>query len=403
MSLKGSSTVLMPTPKFATHNLSRNNKFTFDMGQLIPFFKEEVVAGDTFDIISQMKIDFLAQIKPVMHNVNLYMYYFYCPFRILMSDFKDFIVGETSANQSIVLPYVNATNVAEGSLLDYLYGVPTYKSTDSSTSYLHDKTFKVNAMYLRAYDMIWNEFFRNEDVQNEVAVSLANGNNGADATTSNSLLYVDWQHDYFTSCTLTQQYGDSVSFGLTGSATVKTGSTNQNVKDWTPLTLRRISDNGLGEYSHGLAVRNTTGYVSQNSDPTTTDGNTLFAPTNLYADMSTADPFSIQLLRQSFLLQQFREKIQLSGHKYEEYIRAIYSEVVPNYLIDKPQYLGGGNQPVVFSSVLQTSGTTDGGTPQGNQSGYASVSGQSHHVHQKFNEPGIILSSIFSINTLIIP
>lgn len=370
---------ILPKPRTSQFNLSHNNKFTCDMGEIIPFLCTQVVPGDTMTGNAQFKIDFEPQIKPVMHNVDVYTYFFYVPNRILMDDWKKFIIGE---DDTIVPPYINFTNVSVGSLADYI-GVPTGVANP----------LKISALPFRAYAEIFNHYFRDDHHQQDLVVSHASGQ---DTTTSTVLQNVCWEKDYFTSCTTEQQYGDSVSFKLTGNAPVYPNDSLGLVKWNGSLRVRKedggqISTNNtaLGAYvgTGGESVSNHSGVGAFES---ISGYSTPIAPANLYANMDGVDPFSISLFRQAMVLQSYYEKLNISGNRYNEYMKTFYGQTIPDATLSKPEYLGGGRTPVVFSPVLQTSQSTET-SPQGNQSGYATSLHVSHNFSRHFNEHGFLI------------
>lgn len=375
--------VLLPVPRKSRFNLSHNNKFTCDMGELIPFFCQEVVPGDTFKGQTQMKIDFMPQIKPVMHNVDVFTYYFYVPNRILWNDWTKFIIGGDAEADALVPPYINFNNIQESTLADYL-GVPTGINNN----------LKISALPFRAYDFIYNEYFRHEDIQDELEFSLEGGE---DTSTATNLLNICWEKDYFTTATKSQQYGDPVTMALAGQAPVigdgKTlGLVGKNGQE-TGLYYHEGSDyhyfqpsvNAVGdpagtENIGGLPSGTQYSFgVSQNADNS-----------GLIADLSQVESLDISTFRLAMLLQSYYEKLNLSGHRYKEWIKSIFGENILDATLQKPEYLGGGKSPVIFSPVLQTSQSTDT-SPQGNQSGYATAFHTSHSFTKHCNEHGWII------------
>lgn len=358
--------VILPRPRTSRFNLSHNYKFTCDMGQLIPFLCREVVPGDDFKGQSQFKIDFAPQIKPVIHNVDVFTYFFYVPNRIIWDAWKDFIVGGTEEAEAIIPPTIEFTNVAVSSLADYI-GVPTGVANP----------LKVSALPFRAINFIWNEYFRNEDIQDEVIFSKASG---VDTITSTDLLNICWEKDYFTTATKSQQYGDGVSLSFSGTAPIKAtgdGAIGNAVVVDSSLGGRTTLRVPSGQNYVGLGNQQSEGAIAN----------------SLEADLSGVNPFSISLFRQAMILQNYYEKLNLSGHRYNEFIKTVFGETIPDSTLQKPEYLGGGRSPVVFSPVLQTSQSTDS-SAQGNQSGYATAFHNSHKFSKHFNEHGWLIGLV---------
>lgn len=355
---------ILPKPRTSQLNLSHNNKFTCDMGEIIPFLCTQVVPGDTMKGNAQFKIDFEPQIKPVMHNVDVFTYFFYVPNRILMDDWKKFIIGE---DDTIVPPYINFTNVSIGSLADYL-GVPTGVANP----------LKISALPFRAYDEIFNHYFRDDHLQEDLVVSHESGE---DTTTNTALQNVCWEKDYFTTCTTEQQYGDSVSFKLSGTANVVNKDSSQQ-----PFCLQNSPSNIVTLY--GGNQLGSSAEVRMN--PGAPNLHVAIRDDALEANLESVDPFSISLFRQAMILQSYYEKLNISGNRYNEYMKTFYGQTIPDSTLSKPEYLGGGRTPVVFSPVLQTSQSTDT-SPQGNQSGYATSLHVSHNFSRHFNEHGFLI------------
>lgn len=369
----------LPMPKSSGFNLSENNKFTCDMGELIPFYCKPVCPGDKIKGNAQFIVELVPQIKPVMHNVDIFSYFFYVPNRILLDSWQKKFVDGNIDSLDDVLPYINLDRCDVGSLADYL-GVPSRLQTkDGVTSVIDfDAPLKVSALPFRAYAMIYNEYFRDPVLQEELALSYADGE---DTVTSQLLKYICWEKDYFTTCTKEQQSGDSVSFSLTGTASVSNNSGGR-------LNFARADTLGT---LNCFCESPGSGFNSLGVSPAQENGaNVVIDSRGLEADLSSVDPFKIDMFRKAMILQSYYEKLNLVGDRYEDYMKAMFGQVIPNSTLQKPMYLGGGRSKVVFSPVLQTSETTEN-SPQGNESGYANSMLVSNNINFNALEHGWLI------------
>ncbi len=351
---------------------------TFDSGKLIPFYVDEVLPGDTFNVDTSAIIRMTTPKYPVFDDAFIDFYYFYCPNRILWDNFKYFM-GEVEATpwmpeKSYKVPQIEINGTAEvkmpaeGTILDYM-GVPTKI----------EKAFSINALPVRAYVKIWNEFFRDENVDNMATwksgdenVDYGTGTNTGDekevtlekrlqnAYRGGFCLPVNKFHDYFTSCLPYPQRGPNVTIPIDGNAAVnifKNQSLTEKLGTTEDIFLNSTAtgDNSaepkIGNYptagnkSHpALIVGATTGRGTERRDGF------------LGADLSSVTATTINDLRKAVAIQQYYEALARGGSRYREQIQALWNVVISDKTVQVPEYLGGGRYHVNINQIVQTSG-----------------------------------------------
>lgn len=377
---------------------------TFDAGKLIPFYVDEVLPGDTFSVDTAAIIRMTTPKYPVMDDSFIDFYYFFCPNRILWDNFKHFMgeVDETpwmptktyavpqikiNGNETIPMPN-------EKSILDYM-GVPTKVK----------KPFSINALPIRAYVKIWNEFFRDENVGNaatiktddeDVNYAMTESPTGEEimATTLNEAvsggapLPVNKFHDYFTSCLPYPQRGPDVTIPLSGLYPVElrdlTGRNPQGTifMNGTSMATGSIDGGGGGAATVTGAATSGGAQVKQ--------GN-LYV--NLAGDLTaTGAQATINQLRQAISVQQYYEALARGGSRYREQVQAIWDVIISDKTVQVPEYLGGGRYHVNINQIVQTSGQqTSSDTPIG-ETGAMSVTPINESSFTKsFEEHGFVI------------
>lgn len=390
---------------------------TFDSGELIPFYVDEVLPGDTFNVKTAAIIRMTTPKYPVMDDAYIDFYYFYCPNRIIWKNFKKFMgeVDETPwmPTKTYKVPKITIGNgetdlnygPKEGSILDYM-GVPTNIYTKEN-----NVNFEVNALPIRAYVKIWNEFFRDQNVGNSAV--LTEGDEDLiyvdDNTSTNNILLkaqnggrclpVNRYHDYFSSCLPYAQRGPEVTIPMTGNATVYFG--NGNTKT-TYSVNQLITDLGWSAGDANLSasktnITNTWRATSEGSsdgparavvlpESDTTGG------INLVTDLSQVEATSINQLRQAFAVQHYYEALARGGSRYREQVRALFGVSISDKTVQVPEYLGGGRYHVNINQIVQTSGQqTQNDTPIG-ETGAMSVTPINESSFTKsFEEHGFVI------------
>lgn len=357
--------------KRSKFSLSHYKLLTCKMGQLIPVGWFEALPGDTIQQATSALIRCAPLVTPVMHPVHVRFHHWFVPNRIIWADWEKFITGGADGNDATAHPKINiGTNVAVGSLGDYL-GIPT------STMGL---SVDVNALPYRAYAKIWNEFYRDEDLQTALTVSTGNG---ADTTTNTALQNICWEKDYYTSARPWVLKGPSVTLPLGTSAPVILSGTNAAGK------IRKASTGALDGQAGNLQEEAAASKLQQNTG--TTD--VFYDPNGtLKADLSNATSIDINTVRHAFAVQRFEEARARYGSRYTEYLRYLGVRS-SDARLQRPEYLGGGRNTIQFSEVLQTGGTSAGAqTGVGNLAGHGITAMRTNRYRRFFEEHGIVMT-----------
>lgn len=350
--------------KRSKHNLSNYKLFTCDMGELVPIGCLEVLPGDSIQHTTSALVRCSPLLSPVMHPVHVRIHHWFVPHRLSWDSWEDFITAGPAGTSNPTFPTIAGTTHAVGSLADYL-GVPTGTAVPA-----------VSALPFRAYQRIFNDNYRDEDLVTPAAISTADG---VDATTSLALQKAAWEKDYFTSSRPWEQKGPTVTIPLGNQAPVISNS--QDIQWRTAL-----------DPNNNKAVALDTGnFVRMNGTASASQTNTRFGTqTGLVTDLTGASAITMTALRQAAALQRFEEARARYGSRYTEYLRYLGVRSSDARLA-RPEYLGGGKQTIQFSEVLATAetGTT---VDVGDLKGHGIAAMRSNRYRRFFEEHGYVIS-----------
>jgi hypothetical protein len=354
------------------------HKTTFDAGYLVPVYVDEMLPGDTFRLNMTAFARLSTPIFPIMDNMHLDSFFFFVPNRLIWSNWQKFMGQQANPSDSIsyVVPQqVSPTGgYAVGSLQDYM-GLPTVGQVSNTGTVSHC------AFWPRAYNLIWNEWFRDENLQNSVVVDTGDG---PDTVTNYTLLRRGKRKDYFTSSLPWPQKGSSVSLPL--------GTTAPIISTGAAVGFKGITSNNIGV----TRVAGTTGPNVIVSNAGWTNGEDIKYESGLLADLSTATAATINQLRQSFQIQKLLERDARGGTRYTEIIRSHFGVISPDARLQRPEYIGGGSTNLNINPIAQTSGTNASGTtaPLGTLAAMGTALAHNHGFTYSATEHGVIIGLV---------
>lgn len=394
-------------------------KGAFGAGKLVPFFVDEVLPGDTFNLSTSMLARLSTPIVPFMDNLWLRTFFFFVPNRLVWEHWEamngDQRSGPTASTDYLV-PQANISGVKIGSIGDAM-GLPIGKNTE------------VTELPLRAYSLIWNEWFRDQNLQNafnidknsqreyvaDTAISGTNVDNPI--YYSSDYLPVAKFHDYFTSSLPWPQKGPGVEISLGGTVPVVTPGlpesglypltlANTTQMDWIrssgnqwyraePNTEFSPEIAGVSEQGYAQFIRFPFGTQYSGANSIKNSNLAIKLPVGSTVDLSKSTPISINDLRQAFQIQKLYERDARGGTRYTEILRSHFGVVSPDARLQRPEYLGGGKTRINVNPVQQTSSTDEtSGTPQGNLAAYAVAVDSRHSFTKSFVEHGFVIGLV---------
>lgn len=380
-------------------------KTTFDSGKLIPVFVDEVLPGDT----TRMSVNYFARlatpIKPIMDNIYFDWFFFFVPNRLVWEHWQNFCFEQEDPDDSTdyVIPTLSASskvsNSLIGSLWDY-FGLPINTTENLSG---------INALPFRGVYLIWNEWFRDENLQKSVKIQKGDANEVLDSSRISE--QPSWvlnspgtggypgyacpprckRHDYFTSAFPWTQKGPGVSIGLAGTAPVQG---NFSISGFQTGTITaEDTDNSLQALAVAGKNGRISGYPEITSWPTKNVTVGGLSQSGLFANLDESSIFTINSLRTAFQMQKFYERLARGGSRYTEVLRSFFGVVSPDARLQRPEFLGSFTKMMNINPIAQTSSTNDT-TPQGNLSAYGVTGAKFHGFTKSFVEHGYVFGFV---------
>lgn len=396
-------------------------KTTFNSGKLIPVFVDEVLPGDT----TRMSINYFARlatpIKPIMDNIYLDWFFFFVPNRLVWEHWQNFCFEQEDPDDSTdyviptIMANVNSNNTYLGSLWDY-FGLPVNTSSTITG---------VSALPFRAVYLIWNEWFRDENLQKSVKIQKGDSNEILDSSrvsdqpswvfSSGTSIVRGYacpprgkRHDYFTSALPWTQKGPGVSIGLAGTASIVDPSpvsgyfVQQSNSSLGAAQLQEdggvykvFTGDGSLSYQNGGYSTSIVGHSINGSGVATAAAlaGSSWLSKSAYADLDSSSVFTINSLRTAFQMQKFYERLARGGSRYTEVLRSFFGVVSPDARLQRPEFLGSFTKMVNVNPIAQTS-ATDTTSPQGNLSAYGVTAAKFHGFTKSFVEHGYIIGFV---------
>jgi len=370
------------------------HKTTFDAGYLVPVYVDEVLPGDTFNLKMTAFARLSTPLYPIMDNMVMDSFFFFVPNRLIWDNWQRFMGQQDNPDDSIdyVIPQQTSPEggYAIGSLQDYM-GLPTVGQVAAG------KTIDHCAFWTRGYNLIWNEWYRDENLQDSVLVYKGDVTDTT-AAANYELLRRGKRKDYFTSALPWPQKGAAVTLPLGTQAPVY--GTGKTLGLWNGTTQYGLqADPGSGDLTADTGAYNQNVGAPAPSAAAAVNfkmGVVTSGVSGLYADLSEATSATINQLRQSFQIQKLLERDARGGTRYTEIIRSHFGVISPDARLQRPEYLGGGSTPININPIAQTSASAASGTntPLGTLASMGTALAHNHGFTQSFVEHGIIIGLV---------
>lgn len=360
--------------KRSKFSLSHHKLLSCDLGELVPIGLTEVLPGDTIQHNTTCMVRLSPLLSPVYHPVHIAISHWFVPHRIVWDEWEDFITGGPDGMDSSVFPTITfggGTGAAVGSLADYMGVTPSVNNLE------------VSALPFRAYAKIWNEFFRDQDLQTELVIDETSG---PDTTTSTTLQNAAWEKDYFTTARPWEQKGPAITIPIGTTAPVQ-GIGARGGAATSAIGATAYFETGSGDLQTpetGLSGDGTNIVIQTQSAGVVSGANRPL----IYANLSGASAVTVNALREALALQRFEEARARYGSRYVEYLRYLGVRS-SDARLQRPEFLGGGRYPVQFSEVLQTAEGTD---PVGELRGHGIGVARSNRYRRFFEEHGYVIT-----------
>lgn len=389
-------------PKTSTFDMSYDRKFSLNMGDLVPIHVQEIVPGDYIKMNTQQMLRFMPMVAPVMHEVNVFTHFFFVPNRIMWKNWEDFITGGRDGNKEPLFPTIamgseeaNQLYVRPSSLADYL-GLPR---TDTPEMAGMD-TEQVSALPFYAYQLIYDEYYRDQNMiestlQRLLPDGLEDGivQHQIVSGVLSKLHKRAWQHDYFTSALPWAQRGEAVRIPVFndegGNMPISFNPMGESIVRNMAGAPYTSGAHQLGNFAADGRLNLDT-HTSGGADDTPVN---LDNSKNLFLSPDDANPnlATVTDLRRAFKLQEWLEKVARTGARYTEVLKAFFGVTSSDARLQRPEFLGGSMSPVMISEVLQTSETTNTGTPLADMAGHGLNVGSGQGFSRFFEEHGYVI------------
>lgn len=383
----------------STFNRSSSVKTSFNVGDIVPFYVDEVLPGDTFDVDTSKVVRMPSLLTPVMDNIYLDTYFFFVPNRLTWNHWRE-LNGENTESAWIPqteyeVPQITApeNGWSIGTIADYM-GLPTGVSGLS-----------VSALPFRAYALIMNEWFRDQNLMDPLNIPLDDAtvqgvNTGTFVTdvAKGGLPYkASKYHDYFTSCLPAPQKGPDVTIPVSMGSNLPVVTLNELVPSGTSITLSGVAPgdrNSTNRQNVGIITSSGNASVgfAPDTDAFLSENVYGFVPTNLWAlDTGEVSSATINQLRMAFQVQKLYERDARGGTRYIEILKSHFGVTSPDARLQRPEYLGGNRIPIEIAEINQMSGTIGDETPQGTPTGQSRTTDRHSDFKKSFVEHGFII------------